>query len=234
MLVSAISKTLTELFSPPFRGVLWKSIGLTIALFVALWFALEALASVFLLPLLGPWPWVATAIAWLLGTGLVIGMGFLVAPVTSVFAGVFLDDIAETVERNHYPADPPGRAVPLATSVWIAVRFFALVLFGNIVALILVLFLGLGAIIFFVVNGYLLGREYFLFAAMRGRSEEEANALRSRYEGMVFLGGLTVAALLAVPILNLLAPLYAGALMVHLHKAVEKREGGAHQLASPS
>ncbi len=223
MLASAVSRSVSQLFSKPFRGVLWKSVGLTIALLIGLWFALDVLVSLFLLPLLGPWPWVSTAIAWLLGAGLVVGMGFLVAPVTSVFAGVFLDDIAEAVEQTHYPADPPGRALPLAHSLVITVKFFALVLIGNLIALILVLFFGLGALIFFVLNGYLLGREYFQFAALRHIDEAQVHALRRKHEGVIFLGGLAIAVLLAVPFVNLLTPLFAGALMTHIFKGLPKR-----------
>jgi CysZ protein len=40
----------------------------------------------------------------------------------------------------------------------------------------------------------------------------------------VFLGGLVIAAFMAIPILNLLTPLFAAAMMVHLHKAVAQSE----------
>ncbi|MDD9908218.1 MAG: sulfate transporter family protein [Ahrensia sp.] len=224
MIVSAISKSVSQLFSKPFRSVFWKSIGLTIALLIGLWFVLEAAASAFLLPFLAPYPWVATAISWLLGAGLVIGMGFLVAPAASIFAGVFLDDIGEAVEAAHYAQDPPGRPLPLARSIAISLKFFGLVLVGNLVAVVLVLFFGLGAIIFFVLNGYLLGREYFQFAALRHIEEARAQALRRKHEGTIFLGGLAIAALLAVPFVNLLTSLFAGALMVHLFKALNAAE----------
>lgn len=223
MIVNAISRSVSQLFSPPFRVVLWKSIGLTIALLIGLWFILETAVSTFLMPFLGPWPWVATTLAWLLGTGLVVGMGFLIAPVTSVFAGLFLDEIAESVEQRHYPQDPAGRALPLSQSLAITIRFFGLVLLGNLIALLLVVFLGLGVLIFFAVNGYLLGREYFQFAALRHRSLEDAESLRSRHGFEIFIGGLAIAALLSVPILNLLTPLFAGALMTHIYKTLESR-----------
>ena len=95
---------------------------------------------------------------------------------------------------------------------------------GNIVALILLLIPGVNIIAFFIVNGYLLGREFFEFAAMRFRSEAEAKALRRRHAGTVFLAGLVIAAFLAVPVLNLLTPLFAAAMMVHLHKMVAAGE----------
>ena len=79
---------------------------------------------------------------------------------------------------------------------------------------------GINIAAFFLVNGYLLGREFFEFAAMRFRSEAEAKALRRKHAGTVFLAGLVIAAFLAIPLLNLLTPLFAAAMMVHLHKMV--------------
>ena len=75
---------------------------------------LQAAHTAFLAPILSDYPWAATALAWMLGAGVVLGMGFLIAPVTSVFAGVFLDDIADEVEQRHYPLDPKGRPLGLA------------------------------------------------------------------------------------------------------------------------
>ncbi|MFD0916799.1 sulfate transporter family protein [Pseudahrensia aquimaris] len=227
MLANAISRSVSQVFSAPFRAVLWKSIGLTIVLLIGLWFVLEALISTFLMPFLGPWPWVATALAWILGGGLLIAMGFLIAPVTSLFAGVFLDEVAEAVERTHYPKDPVGTPLALRQSVMIALRFFGLVILGNLAALILVLFFGLGVPVFFVVNGYLLGREYFQFAALRHVSVAQADAIRLQNGTPIFLGGLAIAALLAVPIVNLLTPLFAGALMTHVYKALAARSSVA-------
>ncbi len=221
MLASAVSRSISQLFSAPFRSVLWKSLGLTIALLIGLWFILEALVSTFLIPVLGPWPWLTTALGWLLGAGLLVGMGFLIAPVTSIFAGVFLDDVAAEVERIHYPGDAPGTELPMAQSIGIAMRFFGLVLLANLVALMLVIFLGLGVVIFFVVNGYLLGREYFQFAALRHVSAEQAEDIRQRHKLTIFLAGLLIAGLVSIPFVNLLTPLFAGALMLHVFKNLE-------------
>ncbi|MEO0545642.1 MAG: sulfate transporter family protein [Pseudomonadota bacterium] len=230
VLQTAVSRTLNQIFTPPFRSVLWKSIGITIALLVGLWFVLEAVVSTFLLPFLGPWPWLTTSITWLLGTGLLVGMGFLIAPVSSMFAGVFLDDIADAVEGKHYTADLPGRAVPLSKSIMMTLKFLLLVAGANLAALTLVLFFGLGVIVFFVVNGYLLGREYFQFAALRHMDIAEADKLRKDNAGTIFLGGLLIAGLLAIPFANLLTPLFAGALMVHVCKglAVEREATTLH------
>ena len=67
---------------------------------------------------------------------------------------------------------------------------------------------------------YALSREYFDLAAMRFRSREEAKAFRKANQGAVFTAGLLIAAFVSIPIVNLAAPLFATALMVHVHKRV--------------
>ena len=79
---------------------------------------------------------------------------------------------------------------------------------------------GINLMAFFLVNGYLLGREYFEFAAMRFRSPQEAKALRRQHRGVIFFAGLLIALMLSVPILNFLTPLFAASMMVHIHKAL--------------
>ena len=101
---------------------------------------------------------------------------------------------------------------------------FGVVILGNLAALILLFVPGINIAAFFLVNGYLLGREFFEFAAMRFRPEAEAKALRRQHAMTVFLAGLVIAGFLAVPFLNLATPLFAAAMMVHLHKAIAARE----------
>jgi CysZ protein len=218
-----------ELLSPPFRAVFLKTLGLTLVALVALWFGLTSLVEWLALPWLQTLlPGMPSWAGWLGGIiaaiALAFGMALLIAPVTAVVAGLFLDDIAEVVERTDYPGDPSGRAMPALRSLVLSMRFLGVVILGNIVALLLLLVPGVNIAAFFIVNGYLLGREFFEFAAMRFRDEEEARALRRHYAGTVFLAGLLIAAFLAVPLLNLVTPLFAAAMMVHLHKAISVRE----------
>ena len=72
-------------------------------------------------------------------------------------------------------------------------------------------------------NAYLLGREYFEMAAVRFSSPSDAARLRRAHGPAVFGAGILVALLLLVPIVNLATPLFAIALMVHLHKRVMRR-----------
>jgi CysZ protein len=217
-----------ELLSPQFRAVFIKTLGLTVLALLALWFGLTSLVEWLALPWLQTLlPGMPSWAGWLGGIvaaiALAFGMALLIAPVTAVVAGLFLDDIAEVVERTDYPGDPSGRAMPALRSLVLSMRFLGVVILGNIVALLLLLVPGVNIAAFFIVNGYLLGREFFEFAAMRFRGEEEARALRRHYAGTVFLAGLVISAFLAVPLLNLVTPLFAAAMMVHLHKAISAR-----------
>lgn len=210
-------ESLRDIFTPPFRSVLLKSLGLTLALLVLFWIGLEGVLQTFLT---SQDTWVNAILSVLAGVGLIIGLGFLVAPVTTLIAGLFLDDIAETVETTRFAGDPVGRAMPLGRSLIITLRFTGIVILGNLFALALLLVPGVNVIAFFVVNAYLISREYFEAAAMRYRPPEEARAMRRAYAPKVFVAGLLIAALLAVPILNLVTPLFATALMVRLHKTL--------------
>jgi len=231
MILDAARAAASQLFSPEFRSVFVKTLGLTLLVLAALWLGLKELFEWLALPWLDAlmpglpdWAgWLGVIAAVVAGIGLALGLALLIAPVTAVVAGLFLDDVAETVERTDYPLDPPGTPVPVLRSIVLALKFFAIVVVGNLIALLLLLVPGINIAAFFLVNGYLLGREFFEFAAMRFRPEAEAKALRSRNSGTIFLAGLVIAAFLAVPLLNLLTPLFAAAMMVHLHKAISTR-----------
>ncbi len=227
MIFDSARLAILQIFSPGFRSVLWKSLGLTIALLAGVWFAANFGVSAFLIPLIGAETWTATIIYWLLGVGFVIGLGFLIAPVTAIFGGFFIDEIAFEVEQKHYFRDPPGRDLPTAESAVISIKFIALVIATNLVAVMLLLVPGVNLAVFFIANGYLLGREYFQFAALRFLPEAEAEALRQKYSMSVFLAGLLIAAFVAIPLLNLLTPLFAAALMVHLFKKLQRKSASA-------
>jgi CysZ protein len=204
-----------QIFTPPFRATLWKSLGLTIGLLVLIWFGLDRLAGAFIRV---DAPWLATLLRLIVGLGLTVGLAFLIAPVTSLVAGFFLDDMAEIVERAVDPAGAPGTAVPVAAAAIFALRYAGLSLVVNLVALALLFAPGVNVVAFLGANGYLLGREYFELAAMRFRTPAEARAMRGHYELRVFVAGLIIAGFLAIPILNLCTPLFATAFMTRLHK----------------
>jgi len=241
MIIEAARLGGSNLFSTASRSVLFKSLGLTILLLVGLWFGLGELFSLTampwlenLLPGLPDWAgWAGTIAAIIAGIGLALVLALFVAPVTAVMAGLFIDDIAEVIETRDYPGETPGTAMPLGQSIRQSLGFLLVVALGNLLALILLLVPGINLAAFFLVNGYLLGREYFEFAAMRFMSPADAKRLRARNSTTIFFAGLIIAAFLSVPLLNLLTPMFAAGMMVHLHKMVAAKAGGVRRAAPP-
>lgn len=217
MIADALA-ALNQVFSPPFRATLWKVLGLSIGLLVLVWIGLESLAASFITFENG---WITTTLTILTGVGLFIGLAFLMAPVSSLVAGFFLDDMAQIVEREIDPHGPQGRPLPNLQAITLSTRFAGVSALVNIVALLLLLMPGVNLVAFFAANAYLTSREYFELAAMRYRPVEEARALRRKHAVTLFFGGLFIAAFLAVPILNLMTPLFATAFMVRLHRRLE-------------
>lgn len=219
-MIAAASRALSQILSPPFRGVLLRSVGLTLAMLAFVWAVVYGTFTRFVVI---ETPWIQTLVDVLTGVGLLIGLGFLVAPVTSLFAGLFLDEIAEEVERVHYAADPPGRPMALLPSVLSAIRFTVLVVAVNAIVLLLVLLPGVNVLLFLVANAYLLGREYFELVAFRFHDADGVRVLREESAPRIFFAGLVIALMLAIPIVNILTPLFATAFMVHVYKDIRSR-----------
>ncbi|QRM29565.1 sulfate transporter family protein [Microvirga sp. VF16] len=220
MLIQSVFAAAREIFSPALRHILWKSIGLTVALLILVWLGLTKLFDIFLTnhDLSASYPIIDSFAFFLAGFGLFVALIYLLPAISAIVAGYFLDDVAEVVERKDYPADPPGQALPFGKSLLYGLRFAGLSLLVNLIALLLFFIPGINIGVFFVANAYLLGREYFELAAGRFWPAEDVARLRTEHRGTVLAAGAVVAGLVLVPVLNLITPIFGATLMVHLHK----------------
>jgi CysZ protein len=229
-MIDAAIKALTQLFAPALRHVLLKAAGLALTLIVFLGILMQRFLASWA-DAGANWAEQATgvaphavwsALAWVLsimaGLGILTGALFLMPAVTAFVGSFFVDEIADVVEREHYPAEPPGRALPFLRALIEGTQFALLALLVYLCALPFVLFAGLGVVILFLANAYLLGREYFELAAMRFRLPEEAKAMRKANSVYLFLAGMFVAAFVSIPLINLATPIFGMAFMVHVHK----------------
>jgi CysZ protein len=220
--LEAALRAFRDTFSPGLRRVLWKALGLTLVLFIVIFVAVQVALSM----LVGlPWPWLETLIAVATGLGLLAGLFFLMAPVTALFAGLFLDEIADLVERRDYPRDRPGTALPTVQAALIGVRFGLLVLAVNL-ALLPTLLLGIGAVAMVLANAFLLGREYFEMVAMRHMTPDEARRLRKENAPRILAAGFIPAFLVAVPLVNIITPIFSTAYFVHIFKLIHADADG--------
>ncbi len=230
MIFSDFLRALGQLGDARFRSVLLRGIGLTVlllagvtALFVTAigWFVPDTIS----LPRVGSFGGLEAILSWgsvLLMIGLSV---FLMVPVAAAFTGFFLEDVAEAVEVRHYPALPPASPVPLATALVDSVNFLGVIVAANVVALILYPFSGpFAPVLFWVVNGYLLGREYFTLVAMRRLGRHGARDLRRRNAGQIWLAGALMAAPLSIPLINLLVPVLGAATFTHLFHRLQAQD----------
>jgi uncharacterized protein involved in cysteine biosynthesis len=231
----AAFKALGQMFTPPFRSVLIKSMLLAVVMIIVIGTGLYKLLDWFVVSggvwaetTLGsgwhnPLSWLIWLASIATAFGIVIGGVFLMPAVTALVGSFFVDEIADIVERQYYPADQPGVALPLSLSVVEGSKTALLAICVYLVALPFILFGGLGFVILFIAAAFLLSREYFELAAMRFRPREEAKAFRKANQSTVFTAGLFIAAFVSIPIVNLATPLFGMAMMVHLHKRLSGR-----------
>jgi uncharacterized protein involved in cysteine biosynthesis len=230
MMLDAAARALSQMLSPAFRAVLFKSIAVALVLIIILGIGLQHLL-VWLAGAgqgmaentLGPnahWPLAVLAFILTLatGVGIIVGSVLLMPAVTALVASFFVDEIALAVERESYRGEAEGKALPLGRAIIEGVRTALLAVAIYLVALPFLLFAGFGAVIFFGCTAYVLGREYFELAAMRYLPVAEAKALRRRHAGAVFAAGLFIAGFVSIPIVNLATPLFGMAFMVHMHR----------------
>jgi CysZ protein len=211
----AATAALREIVSPPFRNVLFKSLGMTFLFLALAWVGLDKVALSYIAV---NHPWLQMALTYATGVGLFLFLAFFIGPISVLVAGLFLDDLADVVEADLYPSGARGRAIPASDAILMGVKFAAISAGVNFLALLLLLVPGVNAVAFLLANAYLLGREYFLFAATRFRSPDEAMALRRRYASQLFFAGLFIAAFVVTPGLNVLTPLFGVAFMSRIHK----------------
>jgi CysZ protein len=242
-MIDAAIKALSQMLSPPMRSILWRSIGLALVLLTVLAIGLQRLLS-----------WLATSgegwaeamlgpnfhtpldiLTWILsiaaGLGVVFGGIMLMPAITSLVASLFVDDVAEHVEREYYPAERPGVPLPFGVATREGMKAAGLTILVYLIALPFVFLAGAGFLIFFLATAWLLGREYFELAAMRFRTPADAKAMRRDHAATVFTAGLVIAAFVSIPIVNLATPLFGMAFMVHMHKRLS---GSRPHLIEPS
>lgn len=223
MILSAFLKTLSQIGDRRFRKVLFLGITLTVALLVAvfaafLWFLQITVGDQAVIPLVGEVTWLDDLLSWSSVFVMIVLSVFLMVPVASAITSMFLDEVAQAVEDRHYPHLPPATKVPFGEAVKDTINFLGILLGANILAIILyAMFPPAALFIFWGMNGYLLGMEYFTLAAIRRVGREGAKDLRRRYRGTIWLAGTLMAMPLSLPLVNLVIPILGAATFTHIY-----------------
>lgn len=218
MIFSDFQKAIAQLSDSRFMGVVLRALGLTVILL-----GLLGTGVLWLLPDSVSLPWIGE-IGWLssilsgFAIFAILGMSFfLMIPVATLFIGVFLERVVDAVEDKYYPA--AGDVTPLTFSdlMWDALKFTGLIVIANLFALIIYLLSTLLApVIFWIVNGVLISREYFTLVAMRRLGRKGAAELRRRHRLEIWGAGILMAVPLTIPLVNLFIPVLGVATFTHL------------------
>lgn len=223
MIFAAFFQALGQLGDRRFRRVVFLGVLLALALLFAAyvlfiqlvwWLSPDSVD----LPVIGPVSGIETFLGWA-SLFLMIGLSvFLMIPVASAFTGFFLEDVADAVEDRHYPGLPPAVPLSLGEAMRQSVNFLGLVIAVNLGALFLYPIVGPGIpLVFWAINGFLLGREYFSLVALRRLPLGEVKLMRRRNRWTLWAAGTLMAAPLSVPIVNLFVPVLGVATFTHLY-----------------
>nr|WP_170538073.1 EI24 domain-containing protein [Ruegeria arenilitoris] len=229
IILNAFFAALGQLGDSRFRSVLLRGVGLTIVLLVvacavAIW-GINALSGQEIsLPFVGDVPWLNDVLNYS-GIFLVLILPvFLMVPVASAITSMFLDEVAQAVEDRHYPNLPPVPSVPIWDALLDSLGFLGVLIVANVLALVLyALFTPLAPFIFWGMNGFLLGREYFTLAAMRRIGRDGARALRARHAGTIWVAGILMAIPLSIPLVNLVIPIIGAATFTHIFHGLSRQ-----------
>jgi uncharacterized protein involved in cysteine biosynthesis len=222
VIFTAFFRALGQFGDRRFRRVVFLGALLALALLFAVyagflqlvwWLAPDSID----LPVVGPVTGVETLLGWASLAFMIVLSVFLMVPVASAFTGLFLEDVVDAVEDRHYPGLPPASVLGWAEALLQSVNFLGLVIAVNAAALLVYPFVGPAIpLVFWSVNGFLLGREYFTMVAQRRMPKAEVAAMRRRNRGKLWLAGTLMAAPLSIPLVNLLVPVLGVATFTHI------------------
>ena len=232
-MLAYLSKSISQLGDPVLRRVALIGIGGSAVVFILfnmfIWWIFSSqvdLASPNL------WGWFEDLLNWV--AGFVVGLSLLVVSailfpgVATIFVGFFLEGVVAAVEAKHYPNEPQTRAQPVGEVIASTAKFALALVSLNLLCLPLYLVLifvpPFNLVLYYLLNGYLVSREYFELVALRRMDPMAARAMRQRSRGKVLLAGILLTFLLTIPIINFLTPVIATAFMVHVFHDLPGRQ----------
>ena len=158
-------------------------------------------------------------ISWAVGIILFITASAVLGPLMVVLGGIFSEEIAHHVEKKHYPNRVGHRSVGIAESIKTGGHLLLKSLIVNILLIPIYIVGGffpiISVLIFFGVNGYLLGREFFEIVASRhiGR-DDRVLFWKANRGGSIFIG-VFIVCLSTVPLLNLISAMLGMIITTH-------------------
>jgi CysZ protein len=202
-----------DVFAAHQRRALIVSLLSTLALLAVLWAGASILLQ--LVQFTG-FSWLDRALG-VLGSLSALVFAWLVFPAMSATTtSLFLYGVADSVESRHYPGLPPPRRQSFREIAAVTLRLAGLAIILNLIALPFYLWPAINLVVYYGLNGYLVAREYFVLVALRRLDRAAADRMWRRYRFRLVLTGAAIAFILSLPVVNLVAPVWATAFLLHV------------------
>lgn len=239
--VDSFVKALGQLPDPRLRRVLligiFGSIVIFAVLWALLWWAMTAIDWTTVWGIGWLVNWLGSLADWIGGvvfvSSVLIATFLLFPAVVTIIVGFFLEEVVQAVEDRHYPNEPGPRPQPIGEVLALTVKFALIVAALNFVFLpiyLLLFFLPpLNLIAYYLLNGYLVSREYYELVALRRLAPRPARRLRRAHRGRLMLAGIVLVFFMTIPIINFVTPVLATAFMVHIYQGLPRRREFASQ-----
>jgi len=218
--------SILDLLEPDIRTILFKTVILSlfsIIMIVYMCWTLFNTHQVFDIWLLGP------ILSWAWGLLALIFGALLLPPITIIIGSIYSDSIVDHIEKKYYPSRLGMRQIKLSELGFSISKNFCITITVNILLaplyLIGTFFPIISFLIFYSVNGYLIGKELFETVASRHLEMKDRYLLKKQNNSKVIIGGIIMVGISTIPILNLIAAVLGIVFMTHFfHSLALKTE----------
>lgn len=220
-MLNSIIKTLNQISTAPFRRVLFLSVSISLLTTLLLWaFITKIIFNTNM-----------TSITWLewfldiLGGGAVFILLVLLLPtLVGLIASIMLESICRSVELVYYPHLPKAQGQNLYTGVLVGLKFTGTMIVLNIIFLPLMVIPPVYIFASWVLNSYLLSREFFELVAYRRLDKVNVSRMYKKFRFTLIGYGLVIAFISIIPVINFIVPLFGTAVMLHAFQRIQNIE----------
>ncbi len=230
-MLTALTQAFDDLRIARVRNVLWHVVSWSLLIFIIVggllaWGVSSLDAERWVSDDPGFFGGLVNAFVWLLyGVGYVLLLWLAFAVIAQNVAAFYLERIISAVEAKRYPDLEPAKGSTIATDISAMLRFTGALVLWNIVAIPFYFIPVVNIVVFYVLNGYLFGREYAEAVGFRRLPQAEVKAWRAKHRVTLLIAGALITLAMSVPIVNLAAPVLAAAFMTHIYHRAEGRKG---------
>ncbi len=214
MLLQLVYRCLNSVTNKFFYAILGLTLLATLAIFAGFYISTNAFITHYTEDLF----WPLSSIVDFLGSSTSLLLSYFLFPLTfPIISSLFAEKIFVHMESKHYHISINPRINSFAARMIESIKFVVKALFLNLLALPLYLIPIIGIVLYYYINAYLFGKEYFDMTAHRYSEIKTAKQDYKTNRFSILSTGLLICLMSTFPIINLFAPILAIIIMAHLY-----------------